>query len=73
MSEEKEDNGMVPFVVMMIIIAFLLVVCVILPLAIEGFSKQPYALPLMGTGLALPFVHFFVFGGAALASKNKNK
>lgn len=69
---EKEDSGAVPFWVMMLIIAYLLVVCVVLPLAIPGYSKQPYALPLMASGLALPFLHFFVFGGMALANKKKD-
>lgn len=67
----SEDSGMLPFWCMMVVIAFLLAVCVVCPLVIEEFSKQPYALPLMGTGLALPFLHFFVFGGIALAEKKK--
>lgn len=69
--KSAEDSGGVAFWCMMLVIAFLLVVCVILPLVIEGYSKQPYALPLMGTGLFLPFVHFFIFGGKALAEKKK--
>lgn len=69
--KSSEDSGGVAFWCMMLVIAFLLVVCVILPLAIDGYSKQPYALPLMATGLALPFVHFFIFGGMALAEKKK--
>lgn len=69
--KSSEDSGGVAFWCMMLVIAFLLVVCVILPLAIQGYSKQSYALPLMGTGLALPFVHFFIFGGKALAEKKK--
>ncbi len=68
---KNEDAGILPFWCMMIIIAFLLVVCVVLPIAIPGFSQQPYALPLMGTGLALPFIHFFIFGGKALAEKKR--
>lgn len=67
----KEDSGTVPFVVMCVVIAFLFVACIICPLVITGFSKQPYALPLMATGLLLPFVHFFIFGGMALARKGK--
>lgn len=67
----KEGSGGFAFGCMLVIIAFLFVVCVILPLAVPNFSKQPYALPLMITGLALPFIHFFVFGGIALAKKKK--
>jgi len=68
---KEEDTGVAAFTVMIVIIAFLLVVCVICPLAIQNFSQQPYAIPLMSTGLALPFVYFFVFGGIALAKTKK--
>jgi len=69
----SEESGGAAFWCMMIIIAFLLVVCVVLPLAIENYSQQPYALPLMATGLALPFLHFFIFGGYALSQRKKKK
>ena len=69
----SKDSGNVPFWCMMVVIAFLLVVCVVLPLVITGFSKQPYALPLMGTALALPFIHFFIFGGMALVQKKRDE
>ncbi|MDR2493564.1 MAG: hypothetical protein LBD25_08965 [Coriobacteriales bacterium] len=69
--DNKEASGGIAFYVMVAILVFLLVVCVILPLAIADFSKQPYALPLMGIGLALPFIHFFVFGGLAAFGKKK--
>lgn len=69
---ESQDTGKVPFMIMIAIIAFLFVVCIVCPLAVPGWSKQPYALPLMAIGLLLPFVHFFVFGGAQI-SRNKEK
>lgn len=68
----QEDNtGKVPFIVMILIIVFLFVVCIICPLVVSGWSKQPFALPLMGIGLLLPFVHFFIFGGKQLAASKK--
>lgn len=69
----KEASGGFRFYVMCVILAFLLVACVVCPLVIEGFSKQPYALPLMGTGLALPFLYFFIFGGIGIAQERKKK
>ncbi len=68
----KTDSGNVAFYAMVVVLIYLLVVCVVCPLVIPAFSKQPYALPLMASGLALPFVHFFIFGGMALASMNKD-
>lgn len=68
----KEHSGGFAFACILVVIAFLFVVCVVLPLAVPNFSKQPYALPLMGVGLALPFIHFFIFGGMALAQKKKD-
>jgi len=70
---KSEDSGGVAFWTMMVIIVCLLVVCVVLPLVIPGFSKQPYALPLMGSALALPFIHFFIFGGMAFAAKKREE
>lgn len=58
----ENDNGMVPFAVMLVIIAILFVGCIVAPLVVDNFSKQPWALPLMATGLLLPFVFFFIFG-----------
>lgn len=69
---ESQDTGKIPFMIMIAIIAFLFVVCIVCPLAVPGWSKQPYALPLMAIGLLLPFVHFFVFGGAQIG-RNKKK
>ncbi len=62
-SGQDADNGMVPFVCMMFIAAFLAVLCIVCPLAIKGWSKMPIALPLEAIGLLLPFVHFFIFAG----------
>lgn len=67
---DKNDTGMAPFIVMVFIIAFLAVLCIVCPLAIQGWSKLPVALPLMATGLLLPFLYFFIFGGMQLA-RNK--
>ncbi|MDR3307683.1 MAG: hypothetical protein LBS58_02135 [Coriobacteriales bacterium] len=66
---EKKEND-VAFWVMMVILAYLLIACIICPIAIPGFSKQPYAVPMMGIGLALPFLHFFIFA-APLINKKK--
>lgn len=68
-----DEKGGVAFWVMILIIAFLFVVCIVCPLAIPGYSKQPYALPLMTTGLLLPFAHFFIFGGMELARRKSDK
>ena len=73
MDEKKEASGGIRFVVICIVLAFLLIACVVCPLVIEGFSRQPYALPLMATGLLLPFLYFFIFGGAQVAADKKNK
>ena len=73
MDEKKEATGGVRFYVMCVILAFLLIACVVCPLVIEGFSKQPYALPLMGAGLGLPFLYFFIFGGMQIMEDKKNK
>ena len=74
--EEKlgnaDSDGNMRFVVMLAIVAILFVLCIVCPLVVQGWSKQPYALPLMAIGLLLPFVYFFVFGGAQLA-KNRQK
>lgn len=69
----EDEKGGVAFIVMMCIIAYLLVTCVVLPLVIENYSAQSFALPVMASGLALPFVYFFIFGGMALANKKKDK
>ena len=69
----SESDGMMRFGVMLVIVAILAVLCIVCPHGGSGWSKQPYALPLMGlSGLLLPFLYFFVFGGAQLA-KNKKK
>ncbi len=66
----ETDNGMVPFAVMIVIVVILAVACIACPLVIPGFNKTAIALPLMATGLLLPFVHFFIFGTpVALAKK----
>ena len=61
-----------------VIVAFLAVMCIVLPLLpadVFGgvpFSKTPMALPLMATGMLLPFLFFFIFAGPqALSNRNK--
>ncbi|MDR2672971.1 MAG: hypothetical protein LBC35_06820 [Coriobacteriales bacterium] len=67
---EKKEND-VAFWVMMLILAYMLIACIICPIAIPGFSRQPYALPMMSAALILPFIHFFIFAGAEIAKGNK--
>ena len=64
---ETDGNGR--FGVMLVIVAILFILCIVCPLVVTNWSKQPYALPLMATGLLLPFVYFFIFGGAQLAKR----
>ena len=67
--ERKEASGGIAFYTMVVVLAFLFTACVICPLVIPDFSKQSYAVPLMGAGLALPFIHFFIFGGIEALKK----
>lgn len=71
--ELKDASGGFRFYTMCVILVFLLIACVVCPLVIPDFSKQAYAVPLMITGLALPFLYFFVFGGMAIIEENKKK
>ncbi|MDR1713990.1 MAG: hypothetical protein LBR39_07575 [Coriobacteriales bacterium] len=73
--EKKESSA--AFWIMMVILAYMLIACVILPLASAGFTgdaKDTYTalrLPLMGLALALPFIHFFIFAGIEIINGNK--
>ncbi|MDR0499638.1 MAG: hypothetical protein LBG97_00105 [Coriobacteriales bacterium] len=67
---EKKEND-VAFWIMMIILAYMLIACVICPIAIAGFSKQPYALPMMAIALLLPFIHFAIFAGPQIFKGGK--
>jgi len=67
--DKSESSGGVPFYIMLVVLAFVVVVCMIMPLAVADFAKQAYAVPLMGAALALPFLFFFIFGGMAIAKK----
>ena len=69
----KSESGFVPFVTMIVIIAFLLLVCIFLPLIVPNWSDLPFALPLMVVGLLLPFVHFFIFGGSQVLRQRKER
>ena len=62
-----ELSGTVPFAIMLAIVVILFSLCIVCPLAISGWSKLPIALPLMATGMLLPFAFFFIFGGKQLA------
>lgn len=62
-----ELSGTAPFAIMLAIVVILFSLCIVCPLAISGWSKLPIALPLMATGMLLPFAFFFVFGGKQLA------
>ncbi len=72
------DTGTTRFAIMMIIVALLAILCIVLPLLPAStfggvaFSKTPMALPLMATGMLLPFLFFFIFAGPkAIADRNK--
>lgn len=67
-----ELSGTAPFAIMLAIVVILFSLCIVCPLAISGWSKLPIALPLMATGMLLPFAFFFIFGGKQLA-KNAGK
>lgn len=76
------DTGTTKFIIMMVIVAFLAVMCIVFPLLPAGtfgvgpdgtplaFAKTPMALPLMATGMLLPFVFFFVFAGPLALKKD---
>ncbi len=66
------ETGKTPFIVMLLIVVILAALCIVCPLAVPNWSSQPYALPLMAIGLLLPFVYFFLFGGAQIA-RDKTK
>lgn len=70
--DDPNDTGMAQFGIMACVIVLLFVLCIVCPLAVPNWSKQPVALPLMAIGLLLPFLYFFIFGGAQLA-RNKRK
>ena len=68
-----EDSGKGRFIVMMAIVVILFVLCIVCPLAVEGWSKQPVALPLMAVGMLLPFAFFFIVGGQQLAKRRSTR
>lgn len=67
---DDSDTGMVPFVVMMLIAAFLAILCIVCPLAVPGWKANPLAMPLNLIALLLPFVHFFIFAGPQALKKD---
>jgi hypothetical protein len=68
---KEEASGGVAFYAMIVVLIVMVICTMVCPLVISGFSRQPYAIPMMGIALALPFIHFFVFGGQELANRNK--
>lgn len=70
-SSIKESSGGIAFYAMLGVLTFMAVACIVCPLAIPGFSRQGYAVPLMAAALSLPFVHFFIFGGMEIARSRK--
>ena len=72
--EEKlgnsEEDGNARFWIVIVIALVLAVLCIVCPLAVPGWSKTAYSLPLMAIGVLLPFAYFFVFG---LIQKAKDK
>ena len=66
-SGELGDTGTSKFIIMMIIVAFLALMCIVFPLLPAGTFG---VLPLMATGMLLPFVFFFVFAGPLALKKD---
>jgi hypothetical protein len=68
---EKQDSG-VAFWSMMVILAYMLIVCIFCPIAFAGNPGYvAIRLPLMILALVLPFVHFFIFAGMEIARGGK--
>jgi hypothetical protein len=70
---DKKDNGTAMLGIMAVIIVIEMIVCVVFPLAVPGFSKQGWSLPAMVIALLLPYIYFFIFAGAQVARNRKNK
>ena len=74
---DEGDTGTTLFAIMMVIVALLAVLCIVLPLCPPDmfggmpFSKTPMALPLMATGMLLPFLFFFIFAGPLAIKQRK--
>ncbi|MDR1016285.1 MAG: hypothetical protein LBL67_02285 [Coriobacteriales bacterium] len=66
----QKDNSTALFAIMGVIVVIEVIVCIICPIAIANFEKNPVALPLMIIALLLPYIYFFVFAGIQ-AAKNK--
>ncbi|MDR1087847.1 MAG: hypothetical protein LBL23_00970 [Coriobacteriales bacterium] len=68
--EKKESS--VAFWVMMVILAYMLITCIILPIALTGNEGyMAVRLPLMIIALAAPFAHFFIFAGIEIVREKK--
>ena len=72
-NEDANDTGMVPFIIMCCLALLLAALCIVCPLAVAGWSKNPIALPLDAIGLLAPFAFFFIFAGPAAIKKNFSK
>ena len=75
-SGDDGDTGTTRFGIMMVIVALLAILCIVMPLLPADmfggmpFSKTPMALPLMATGMLLPFLFFFIFAGPLALKKD---
>ena len=69
----ETDTGMVPFGIMIFLIALLAVLCIVCPLVIPTWSKESYALVLDAIGLLAPFLFFFIFAGPQAVKQNFSK
>ena len=81
-SGDLGDTGTSKFIMMMVIVAFLALMCIVFPLLPAGtfgvgpdgtplqFAKTAMALPLMATGMLLPFLFFFIFAGPLALKKD---
>jgi hypothetical protein len=68
--ENKESN--VAFWVMIVILIYMLITCIILPIALAGNANYiAIRLPLMVIALVAPFIHFFVFASFEIAKGAK--
>lgn len=68
---DPNDTGKTEFAIMMVVVVILAILCIVCPLVVPGWSKNPVALPLMGIGLLLPFLYFFIFAGKQLSARKK--
>lgn len=74
MSDENplsETDGNARFWIMICVVVINFIGCIVCPLAINGFSKTSYALPIMLVAMLLPFIYFFIFGCMGLSKEKQ--